>query len=147
MFMSGAVRGRASRWRLLTIVAVVLGVLGMHGLASGHHTTAPLADTTAVAAGMAHGVAASVAHVDTAMTSAAHLAGGDDCAGMCEDGVGLAALCVAVLAAVAVAMASGTRSARLREVDRTRALAALRPRRTAVPRAPDLVAELCTSRT
>lgn len=144
--MTADVRGRARGWRLLSIVAIVLGLLAMHGLASSHHASAPLTEPQAAAADVAHGV---MTMTDHAVTAAAELAPGVDagCSGTCEQGLGLAALCVAVLVAAAAALLPGVRAAPLHGVDRRPASAPVRPRRTRPPRTPDPVTELCTSRT
>lgn len=143
-------RSRAAR--LLAVLALLLGLLAMHGLVGGHH--APLAAVTASAAlGQPPDAAAAPAgqhgHAapHTATASPASLsslaAGCPDCAGH-----GLAVLCLAVLSA-GLTLLVGLLARRARAAG----LAALRPAallRGGPPlhlRPPDLVAQLCVCRT
>jgi hypothetical protein len=143
--------------RAVAVLAVLLGLLGMHGLASTHHAAAApaaavdqiphVADTTNDDSGHA-----AQNHPETSGTSshlvlpqaAAGPSGSEDC-NQCTGGA--VVLCLAVLAAVATLVLGLARGYR-------RAHAAVRPapqERLGGPpaprRPPDLVAELCVSRT
>lgn len=135
--------------RAVAVLAVIAGVLAMHGLASTHHgaTAAPLIPALLAPAnveGHAHHAAApaDAAAPGQAVASAAH-----DCGLLCPSGEhGLALLCVAVLlAAAAGVLVLRQRTGALPM--RTGPAPILRVRSTAPPRSFDLVAELCVSRT
>lgn len=164
MSRTGRNRGGAPAGRLLGLLAVLLGLLAMHGLASGHHAAAVSAGHAAAPAlvsvqaaehvGGSHDPAKDRRHEHAVATAPAvtvqdgtgtALAGkaGRACDEDCSDG--LAVLCVAVAAAALAA--TGARARVL--------LASARPRpRVRAPTAclrvlpaPDPVAELCVSRT
>jgi hypothetical protein len=131
--------------RALAVVAVLLGLLAMHGLASAHHAGAATPSVQHQAAPTApelhqHGAAAPVAQDAVGVAAPAGPA--------CDDGCPvLAVLCVAVLAGAALlALLLARRRAPLvaappRHDHATRAP----PARLARP--PDPVRELCVSRT
>ncbi len=146
--------GRANR--VLAMLAIVMGVLAMHGLVGGHHGTVPIvaAATASDATGppadhtagrlhtIQHGMLGAAA---TATTPVHDLPGG--CDGECsEHPSGLLLLCVAVLLAAGVALAPGLASRTWRT-----APAIGPPGRRLLTTAParrfDLVADLCISRT
>jgi len=161
MSTTGQARSGPAAARLLALLAVVLGLLAMHGLASTHHAAAgPGSAPTAAAAVAApkdragahrHEPASSGAREATAASSAlpdgavapADPACGDDCSS------GLAVLCAAVLAAGTawLVIAAAARGCRLAPaaggVPQARAPATGRRLLTG----PDPVAELCVSRT
>ena len=149
----GAVRGS----RLLAVLAVVLGLLAMHGLVSGHHVVADRPG-----AGPGHGRSVSPAHLAPVVGAAAHpdhaaeraaapappaAASAHPACPDCSDQA-LALLCLAVLTlgvAGLLRLHAGqphrpVRAALLRVPARAA------PRRP-VLRPPDLVADLCVSRT
>lgn len=152
--MDTGIGGRARR--VLAVLAIVLGVLAMHGLASGHHGAVPAlpALTSATAAADQH-PAATAEHAaqqteaaGATAVSPLHdvLAGG--CHGDCgEHPSGLVLLCAAVLLAAAAAIVVGLGRRTWRAVPATGPPPAKRPRSTAPPRRLDLVADLCVSRT
>ena len=145
-----AARGRAAR--LFAVLAVLLGLLAMHGLASAHHAaaTAPVADHGATVAGedpaaelphehpaVQHGAADAVSAASSALEApSCH----DDCPTA-------AALCVAFLAIAALALLL----ARQRPAVPRWAPTRRRTRPSAPPiwhgPGPDPVRELCVSRT
>ena len=162
-------RGAAAAARLLGLLAVVLGLLAMHGLASAHHAAAS-------AAAPVHAPSSSAGHsllppdrdgthphhhdglASPATAGPATAAGLLDVAGAgpavpgCDDDCpsGLAALCAAVLAAAA-ATAWLVGAAARRPAAVAPARGGPRPRAPAAARrllpGPDPVAELCVSRT
>jgi hypothetical protein len=152
----------ATAARLLGLLAVVLGLLAMHGLASGHHVTAaaPGHDVAAVLAvdelPGAHGTAGASRHgVGTAMAVTPSGTGSDagPARSTCDDDcpTAVAVVCVAVLAAAAVmaALVRGTAarcSPLFAPLDRGHGARAPAPPRRLLP-ARDPVAELCVSRT
>ena len=113
--------------RALAVLAVLLGLLAMHGLASSHHAAA--ATTAAATTAAQHHLAAP---------------GGLACDQDCPD---LALLCVAVLtgAALTLVMARRRSSPLLVAPACVRGPAPMPPMRHA--RGPDPVRELCVSRT
>lgn len=136
--------------RALAVLAVVLGVLAMHGLAGGHHVAAPAGPAaTAIAAADQDAQPHTAAHdlLTAAASAPVHeLVGGcqADCS---EHASGLLVLCLAVLLAVV-----GTASLRRHSGARRVALGDDPPphvrARASVPRRRlDLVADLCISRT
>ena len=150
----------AAAVRLLAVLTVTLGLLGMHGLASTHHATAaiPAHASGAAAEPVAqhhepssqHGMAsAEGAGTAAPMPGDAVLGPAvPACEGDCPSG--LALLCAAVLAAAAatawlLAATAGRRvpAAPARPGVRARAPAGAR----LLPPRPDPVAELCISRT
>lgn len=141
--MSEQVRRRVNR--VVAVLAVLLGVVAMHGLADGQHHSASASPAAAAPAHGAHGSGGPVTvAADVATVRAPAPAGcGDSCP---MGGPGLLALCVAVLAfAVALALKQGRRHG---WSDRAGRLAcALRPTRTAPRRRLDVVAELGICRT
>ena len=148
--------------RLIAVLAILLGLLAMHGVASAHHADAaiPVADhgvlpavdfPPAEAAGpdQHHGTPA--AQTTTATTTATQpdvallaASAGTTCHGDCP---GVAALCLAVLTGAALALLLARRRARPAGV----ATAPPTARGPAPPvrnaRGPDPVRELCVSRT
>ena len=166
-------RGPAAA-RLLGLLAVLLGLLAMHGLASSHHAAAAVlghaaaAPATATATAERSGAAAEAHHAGAGAAVMAHPNSADQmtptaeglavrgpggpanpaCDDDCQDG--LAAVCAAVLAAVAAAAAL-RRAATRRPVLPARPRGGPRPRAPAraqpLFRGPDPVAALCVSRT
>lgn len=148
-----APRARAAT-RALAVLAVLLGLLAMHGLASTHHAAAASAPSALPHAAQAD--AAPAAEVDGvhdhafSTSSAEHDAvalaadPGATCDQTCPD---LAVLCVAVLtgAALALLLARRRSSPLLLAPARPRAPAPAPPVRQA--RGPDPVRELCVNRT
>lgn len=147
-----AARGRAAR--LLAVLAVLLGLLAMHGLASTHHAAAaapaahaalPAAEAEAEAGRNVHRHGAAPVAVPAQAHGAAPLAGdGASCDDDCPD---IAMLCVAVLtgAALALLLARERRPVLLPASAHPRAATRAPPVRMA--RGPDPVRELCISRT
>jgi len=117
------------------VLAVVFGVLLMHGQAYAQHH-APVVS--------AHGQ-----HVDdTSHLGHGPQALGLDCDGDCSNGLhGLMALCVAVLAAASAVLIITQTGRRPLWLTRRGPPAPVLPGRTAVPRRRDVVAELCICRT
>lgn len=142
--MRQAASGRAVR--ALSVLAVLVGLLAMHGIASNEHHSAVAASTLAGALPSTGGADAGHAHAAAAEPAAAVQAGACDPA--CSDGdSGLLLLCVAVLLASGAVL-----------LLRLRPRAGPRPRRAgpplrisarapAPPRSFDVVAEFCVSRT
>lgn len=133
--------------RALAVLAVIAGVLAMHGLASAHHAAAaaplvPALLAAATADDHAHHAASPQPSAAPAIAANAH-----DCDPLCSSGEhGLALLCVAVL----IAVTAGVLVLRQRTGALPRSTAppsAVRVPSTAPPRSLDLVAELCVSRT
>ena len=157
--MSRTRRAGGAAARLLALLAVVLGLLAMHGLASTHHAAASPVHLHPATAGVplqpqeragSHQHEAVVSGARTAALSARALAlpvpaCGDECPS------DVAVLCAAVVA-VAAATAWRLAAAAARQgVPASCVHGAPQPRgpdaaRRLVPR-PDLVAELCVSRT
>ena len=144
-----APRGRATR--LLAALAVLLGLLAMHGVASPHHAAAAPAVTGHAAASPAESAHpqdhVATAHLETASHQEAQALPGP--AGpACHDGcASIGALCVAVLAGAALVLLLSRRQSsplRLAQVRRS-VRAPAPPYRHA--RGPDPVRELCVSRT
>jgi hypothetical protein len=145
-----APRARAAT-RALAVLAILLGLLAMHGLASTHHaaaasTPAHTAQADAAPAGEVvgahdHAFAMSAAEHDTTALAPDP---GATCDQTCPD---LAVLCVAVLTGAALALLL----ARHRSSPQLLAPATPRPAAPAPPvrhaRGPDPVRELCVSRT
>lgn len=151
----------------LSVLAVVVGLMAMHGLANVHHAAAPVLGEPSAAAGgavqthsPAHGSTSPVGGEGLAYAAAALVAPAAvadpllaGASGLCDadcvrDGHGLFLLCVGILLAAA-AVALMARAARRRPVIGVRRSPPiiLHPRRMAMPRGPDPVTELCTSRT
>jgi hypothetical protein len=119
----------------LAVLAVVFGVLLMHGAANAQHH-APVVS--------AHGQHADV----TSHLGQGPQALGLDCDGGCSTSThGLLALCVAVLAAAAAVLIVTRTGRRPLWLTRRGPPAPVLPGRTAVPRPRDVVAELCICRT
>lgn len=156
--------GQRAVSRALAVVALVAGLLAMHGLATGHHAPAhasgaPTAHAvTAVAADAAsaaaddgalppHHAAEAVAHVPTPAEQLLTLGPPGECGSDCPDAAAAKALCLAVLTGLALALHLA-RSRHVALLHRRRG-AACRPRAPgAAPHScPDLVSELCISRT
>lgn len=145
--------------RLFALLAVLLGLLAMHGLASTHHALA--APTTAALAGPVapapshpdhhdhqdhqdhHALAAPAAGVTSGDAQVLSLPACDD-----ECPTALVVLCVVILTGV---LAAAVLARRRTLPPQLRHLAAVRARAPAGAHAfrsrPDLVAELCVSRT
>lgn len=140
--------GRAAT-RALAVLAVLLGLVAMHGLASTHHAAA----ATAVRGAAQHQAEPTApkhpqhAAVPAIEKAAAAVAGpeGPACGDDCTD---LAVLCVAVLTGVMLGalLLAGRRAALLPAPPR-HGHAALRAPPVRHVRGPDLVKELCVSRT
>ena len=146
--MEAGLSGRAVR--ALAVLAVVLGVLAMHGLTGGHHGAASVGPAATAGADADHGAQPHAAEHDllaAAATAPVHeLVGGchADCS---ERASGLLLLCIAVLLAVVSAVS-------LRRVSGARRIGLdagpsqhVRTRATVPRRRLDLVADLCISRT
>jgi len=135
--------------RVLTLFAVLLGLLAMHGLASSHHAPAAAGHSASTQSHdpAADGHATDVGSAAQPPTEPLAPPAGPSCDDECPSV--LLILCVAVLA-MAAALAVGVALLRLRR----RAVAAARAptfcvpahARAAVP-PPDPVRELCVSRT
>ncbi len=151
--------GRAAR--LLAVLAVLLGLLAMHGVAGAHHAAAETPAADHAAATVSEQPPAETAHLhdrpagqhETAVrlvTAGQHAAAaprepaGPLCHGDCRS---VAALCLAVLvgAAVALLLARRRASPPLFAPSRRRATAPAPSVRHV--RGPDPVRELCVSRT
>lgn len=152
--MDTGIGGRARR--VIAVLAIAVGVLAMHGLASGHHGAVPaLTATTAAVEQHAAGAAHAAEHAGhqalaAGATAAAPLhdvlAGG--CDGDCgEHPSGLALLCAAVLLAAAGAMVLGLAKRTWRTVPSTGPPERARTSTSAPLRRLDPVADLCISRT
>ena len=150
-----AARGRGAR--LLLVLAVLVGLLAMHGLAGAHHAAAtPLIGHAAVppdeSVVTGATIAIEVGHLHRAVQ---HTAAGATAAALavrqapsCDDGCGgVVALCVAVLvgAALALLLAHERAPRLLRPPARRRAHGPAPPVRHV--QEPDPVRELCVSRT
>jgi hypothetical protein len=128
--------------RVLAVLAVIAGILAMHGLATGHQgaSATPLVPALVAAVDQAAGHAAPAhTHSEATQHGECHL--------LCQGGEhALALLCVAVLlAAAGGALVLRQRTGLLPL--RTGPPARLLPRTAAPPRSFDPVAELCISRT
>lgn len=143
--------------RLLAVLAVVLGVLAMHGLVGGHHGSVSIVAGPTASDVNAHSAEHAVDRlivVQDGLLSAAAAATApvhdltDSCDGGCsEHASGLLLLCVAVLLAVGVARARRLADRTWRSTPSTGPPTNGRPRSTAPNRRWDLVADLCISRT
>lgn len=138
--------------RLLAVFAVLLGILAMHGLASGHHSPASAAGPAA-ATDQPDDAAAADSHQGAMHAAPAQQPTGPSAAPAdpsCDGDCGaLMLLCVAVLAvtlALAVAIAAVQRRRRTVASFADDAVVARAGARTALP-PPDPVRELCVSRT
>jgi hypothetical protein len=141
--------------RLLGLLAVVLGLLAMHGLASTHHAAAAVHAHAAAPATVAdeprpaHEATAPHRRAAAATGSWLGVPPGAACADHCPDA--LVAVCVAVLAATAAATALVRAAAVRRALLPAWVGRDLTARLPATPRwllpGPDPVAELCVSRT
>ena len=159
--MSGTGRALGAAARLLALLAVVLGLLAMHGLASTHHAAASPVKLQPATAGVgvplqpqeragSHQHESVVSGARTAALSGKALAlpvpaCGDECP---SDVAVLCAAVVAVAAATAWRLAAAAARQRVpacpaHGASQPRAPAAARRRSTG----PDLVSELCVSRT
>lgn len=149
---TAASREHAARW--LAVLAVLLGLLAMHGLGSPHHAAAasgathaalPAAATSPDDDAHAHHHRHAAAKPEVPHDAVALLGSpGASCDGACPD---LAMLCVAVLAGAALALLLTRRRScpALATPARPRDPARAPPVRHA--RGPDPVRELCVSRT
>lgn len=135
--------------RAVALLALVVGLLAMHGVAGAHHAAAAAPSHTSTvhaAVPTEHGAD----HVDHVLVGAPWALATADLAG-CGDGCDqpwAATLCVAVLAVTALAVAAGfvarSRTSTSQASRRSRARAPVVRR---VPPRLDPVAELCVSRT
>lgn len=164
MSRTGQARRSAAAARLLGLLALVLGLVGMHGSADSHHAAATPAlstvaavgtDTPALSQGRAatHRLEHGASGAPAGAAAPAGLSGGGvlrpspQCSDDCPDGLGV--LCAAVIgaaAATALVVAAARRRAVTAPADggpQPRAPAAARRLRPGV----DPVAELCVSRT
>jgi hypothetical protein len=157
-------RGAAAA-RLLALLAVVLGLLAMHGLASTHHAAAAppghapsaVANTPLLPQDRAgthrHDLPASGARDATATAAALPAEAVAPAVPACGDGCpsGLAVLCAAVIAAAAAMAWLIAAAAARRRVPASPAGGGPQARAPAAARrlitGPDPVAELCVSRT
>lgn len=145
--MDTTAAGRRALTRALAVLAVLLGLLAMHGLASTHHAVAATGQHSAAAVASPadeavahHAPAAAVVHDGAALAAPA----GADCGGDCPD---LGVLCVAVLlTGAALALLARRRSSPLLLAP-ARPLAPTRAPPGRLARGPDPVKELCISRT
>ena len=154
--------GRAAR--LFAVLALLLGLLAMHGLVTGHHSSVAGASTTSAAApagqqqveaaldGAEHASAKlhAPAHLGQ-LTAAVGLAGQPGARALedqCTDcpGPGAVALCLAVLVAVVARLLAHRARAAPSAAPQVR-LPLLGAGPLPFPRPPDLVAGLCVSRT
>jgi hypothetical protein len=148
--------GRATRF--LAVLAVLLGLLAMHALASSHHAAAALpvmapasgAGATTAAADV---TAENVHHgssTGSGAEAAARLAGthtGDD-KGACDDACSTTVLCLAILTAAVAAATLSVRRTRPGVPNRRTAHQPGAPEAARhAPAAPDPVEKLCISRT
>ena len=154
--MSAQQQARAGRaWRLLGVLALLLGLLALHGLVSGHHAPLTPGATVLGSAGHASAGHASAGHASAAHASAAH-AGATALAELLHD-LGCtgcphhtgAVLCLAVLSAgLALLALLLARHARTRSLPAPpERLPLLRDGPPLHLRPPDLVRQLCVSRT
>lgn len=127
---------------LLRILAVLLivGVVGMHAIPAAHH------------AASAHPLAVIAPDVLAAVMPDHHVIGGevhsdDGCDLACQSGVGVVMLCLAVLGTGVAFVFVRVRSARALSLRVRPPPSAVMYRRLPLLRPPDLVAELCVSRT
>lgn len=140
------VPGARAAQRALAVLAVLLGLLAMHGLASTHHAAAASTPPHTGAAVLAGDAGAGVHHAFAGQADTGALMGtsGASCDQNCPD---LGVLCLAVLTGVAAALLLARRRAGpvlpARAWQAGRAVAP--PVRHA--RGPDPVRELCVSRT
>ena len=141
---------RPATRRLWLVLVLIVGILGMHGLASDHASMAA-AGRLPAAAGTAHGVSVMPEMAGTAMAAPAGGADSVVAAGaepLGHPAMSMGGLCLAVLAGALLllgAVRRQERGSRPREPLRAWLLARLRA--LPPPRPPDLVAELCVSRT
>ena len=148
--MGTTARTRASA-HVFAVLAVLLGLLAMHGLASTHHAaaatsagqSAAVADTPSV---HDHGYhAAAPAGADAVQHDRALLTGpGASCDDDCPD---LAVVCVAVLTDAALALLLARRGSAQPHIAQALREAAVNEPPVRSARAPDPVKELCVSRT
>ena len=146
------VKRRCGWWsRALAVLALVAAVVAMHGLATGHHgaTASPLLTAALTVSHTVdeHPHTAAIPTVAAAGVAVVAAAGQHDCDGACQGGEhALGLLCVAVLLAAGVGvLALRQRTGLL--THRSRPPQRVLARAPAPPRPPDLVAELCISRT
>ncbi|MDP3713744.1 MAG: DUF6153 family protein [Mycobacteriales bacterium] len=142
--------GARAATRALAVLAVLLGLLAMHGLASTHHASAATTATPRDAAQHQAATTAPEQHqhaaVPAVVPEAAAVAApaGSGCDDDCPD---LAVLCLAVLTGAALlAVLLADRRAPLLATPPRHRLVERAPPET-VPRPPDPVKELCVSRT
>ena len=133
--------------RLWLVLVLLVGLLGMHGLASDHASMAPSSGVTPATAGAhltAHAGMHRAALVRTDQALGPRAAVGDD-----HGGMKMAGLCLAVLtgAVLTVASARGASLSGRRPGAHGSPWTPATKRRLAVVRPPDLVAGLCVSRT
>lgn len=135
--------------RLFALLALLLGLLAMHGLASSHHATAAVSaqqhDVDAAEPAADHSVAPPTVSAHRDASAAAVEPAGASCNQDCLPG--LAMLCLAVLATTAIAAVLARRRRRISFTTprHERAPDPSPPGR--LPPRPDPVAELCVSRT
>ena len=141
--------------RVLTLLAVLLGLLAMHGLATSHHAPAAAAERSAVGAPMDDAVSGAGHHGADDVAAAPQATRpqaaptGPSCHGDCPSA--LVTLCLAVLAtgslvAAVVLLRRGRLCGTAVVAAATRAVAMPASARTAFA-PPDPVRELCVSRT
>jgi hypothetical protein len=129
--------------RALPVLALLAGLLGMHGLAPGHHGVAQVAGAAAVQSTTdvaAHAAGALHGHAGAWQAPT-------DCDDPCSSTISVAALCLVVLTALAHTLhpAASRRPAVLPA--RRGPPRVVSPTSTATCRRLDVVSELCISRT
>lgn len=132
--------------RALSVLAVLVGLLAMHGIASnGHHGAAV---SSIMPGALASSGGADAGHTDAGAAGPAAAAETGACDAACPDGdFGLLLLCVAVLLAGGAVLLLGLRRRAGRCPRRTGPPLRITARAPALPRSFDVVAELCVSRT
>jgi len=136
--------------RLVAVLAVLLGILVMHGLASSHHAPAAAAAHPAVAA-MLHHAAAADPHQSALDAASAQQPAGqrsvpDSCDGDCGPVVLLCLAVLVVTVGVAVALVVVRRRRRATGAYERGTVPTPAGTRSALP-PPDPVRELCVNRT
>lgn len=128
--------------RLLPLLAVFVGVVAMHGLATAHHGAAPLTPAVMAVADVVDGHALPAARALVAAPDA------HDCDQLCQGGEhGLALLCAAMLLTAVAGVLVLRRRTGVLLPRTTGPPRSTRLRSVASLRSIDLVAELCISRT
>lgn len=139
------VPGARAAQRALAVLAVLLGLLAMHALASTHHAAAAAATPHTGATVLAGEVGAGVHHASAGEVDTGALMGsGASCDQNCPD---LAVLCLAVLTGVGAALLLARRRAGPVPLARAGQTGRAMTPPVRHARGPDPVRELCVSRT